>query len=368
MFIDFFLNFAIIITLISLFHQHVDHSVVNRQSSFWKKSGYGLLMGSWGALLMQFTIDLYHGLIMDLRHIPLLYAALYAGPGPAIIAAVVIAFARLSIGGGAAAGYAMAFLVCSTIGFIVIASKIRRLWASVFSMLLLSNIAFLFISYPLADDLQTYAVANMLYWLFSFAGGFLTIHTSQYLRKTKLLFKEYEEKAYTDSLTGLNNVRRFDTAMNNAIERISAEHGTLALAMIDIDFFKKINDTYGHPTGDEMLSQLGQLLRDQLPEKMIVSRNGGEEFSVIMEGVHPKEAMDRAEQVRLAVERATFQTEDGRAIQMTISIGVAMFPDIPAEDVYRMADAALYNAKRSGRNKVCLAGVATTGQVIKGNV
>lgn len=347
MFIDFFLNFAIIITLISLFHQHVDHSVVNRQSSFWKKSGYGLLMGSWGALLMQFTIDLYHGLIMDLRHIPLLYAALYAGPGPAIIAAVVIAFARLSIGGGAAAAYAMAFLLCSTIGFIVIASKIRHLWTAVFSMLLLSNIAFLFISYPLADDLQTYAVANMLYWLFSFAGGFLTIHTSQYLRKTKLLFREYEKNAFSDPLTGLNNVRRFDAAMNEVLSK----KGTMSLCIIDIDHFKQVNDTYGHPEGDAILKQLGQLLKEHAMSGT-VSRNGGEEFTIILPDYTKASAVQLAEGLRARIEQTPFYIFAGKeTIELTVSIGVAA----GRNNLYREADQALYQAKQNGRNRVCAA-------------
>ena len=127
----------------------------------------------------------------------------------------------------------------------------------------------------------------------------------------------------------------------------------VSLLMLDIDYFKKINDTYGHSTGDEVLKELSKLISDSCKYADCISRVGGEEFCVILRDHNTSMALETAEQIRGSVEKNRFTPH---RIKMTISIGVAVFPETvnSLENLIEEADKALYFSKRNGRNKVSL--------------
>jgi len=165
--------------------------------------------------------------------------------------------------------------------------------------------------------------------------------------------------ADTDDLTGLGNRRRF-LAESEAVLRMAREAGTpVALLMIDLDFFKAINDDFGHAVGDLMLRAVADKCRRTLREQDILARLGGEEFAALLPGVGGAEALRVAQTLRSFVAAAPMMIE-GRPIPATVSIGVAMVDGQAGRanasgelaDLLRRADEALYAAKRNGRNRV----------------
>jgi two-component system, cell cycle response regulator len=157
----------------------------------------------------------------------------------------------------------------------------------------------------------------------------------------------------TDSLTRVANRRHFDDRLLADVERARKEGTALSLVMVDADHFKRLNDEHGHQVGDEVLQQVAQAIRAECGDPHLVARYGGEEFAVILVGVDGTGALGIAERIRVGVGVGTAETR----IAVTASLGVASFPDhaeAPA-DLIASADAALYEAKRNGRNRVALA-------------
>lgn len=166
----------------------------------------------------------------------------------------------------------------------------------------------------------------------------------------------------TDSKTGLFNMRGWTESAQRAFERARRNDDSLALLMIDFDHFKWINDTYGHPAGDDVLRHVGELLGEVTRPTDIVGRFGGEEFLVLLPGIGLSAAASTAERIRNTVTRARIITTDKRGGQATItgrttSIGIAVFPDhaTTLETLVQAADAAVYEAKEHGRDQVRLA-------------
>jgi diguanylate cyclase (GGDEF)-like protein len=166
------------------------------------------------------------------------------------------------------------------------------------------------------------------------------------------LFEKTERLATTDGLTGLLNHRTFQERME-AQFLLSQRYGKrLSFILCDIDHFKTVNDTYGHPVGDVVLRGVAATIAKEARTTDIVARYGGEEFAVVMPETDPAGAMVIAERIRERIGKLVFETEQG-ALRITMSLGVAAFPDdakAKAELIER-ADACLYHAKRHGRNQ-----------------
>jgi len=164
--------------------------------------------------------------------------------------------------------------------------------------------------------------------------------------------KKLSQLAITDSLTQLFNRRRFNEILNKEIKRFSRrKYSALSLMMIDIDHFKKLNDTYGHLAGDMVLREIAKLLKEGVRETDTVARFGGEEFVIVMPDTRLDGAAHKAEILVKRTEAAEFPGHD-TAIHVTISIGVAAYASGSPQDLIHAADLALYQAKRSGRNAV----------------
>ncbi|HMN71452.1 MAG TPA: PleD family two-component system response regulator [Rhodoblastus sp.] len=164
------------------------------------------------------------------------------------------------------------------------------------------------------------------------------------------------EMAVVDALTGLNNRRYFDMHLSTLLDLAAQEAKPLSLLVLDIDFFKKINDTYGHDAGDEILRALAGRVRRAVRSVDLVCRLGGEEFVIVMPETPIDVAGRVAERVRRAVEAEPFNVKEGQvAVPVTISIGIAdRGSDANPDFIYKSADKALYESKATGRNKVTL--------------
>lgn len=158
--------------------------------------------------------------------------------------------------------------------------------------------------------------------------------------------------AYRDALTGLYNRRYFDERLR-AFTADAPGGGTAALAMLDIDFFKQVNDQFGHVAGDEVLKGVAGILTETLRHEDEIVRFGGEEFAVLMPGISRSDAHNAMDRVRRRLEESIFKV-GGHEIRITASAGIAIRPDdaVGPEALLSAADAALYRAKRSGRNRV----------------
>ncbi len=162
--------------------------------------------------------------------------------------------------------------------------------------------------------------------------------------------------AIYDTLTGLYNRRHFEERLGVEAQKSFFSNTPLSLVMVDIDHFKKVNDTFGHTEGDQVLCMISSLLKSSVRKKDTVSRYGGEEFILILPEAGLDESFVIAERIRRLVEKSPFEV--GKAqVNLTLSMGISNFPSHRAkskEELVKMADQALYDAKRGGRNKVCI--------------
>lgn len=161
----------------------------------------------------------------------------------------------------------------------------------------------------------------------------------------------YLTEARTDGLTGLANRRAFDSCLDEKFAEFANQGEPFSLVLVDIDFFKKINDTYGHPAGDSVLREMARRLSDHLSDAFQVARFGGEEFAILLPG-GLAETATQIDAVRIEIVQELFPTES-ESLKVTMSCGVAQVePNERIGKLVRRADEALYAAKLGGRNRV----------------
>jgi diguanylate cyclase (GGDEF)-like protein len=166
-----------------------------------------------------------------------------------------------------------------------------------------------------------------------------------------------ERQSIRDGLTGLFNRHFMQIALEREVARAVRRKSLLAVFMVDVDHFKKFNDQSGHSAGDTVLKEVARVLGSAVRTEDLVCRYGGEEFTIILPDVTPEAAYEKAEALRVAVSELRAVLDNNPDNEITISIGVALFPkdgQVP-ESLLKHADAALYRAKHEGRNKVVMA-------------
>ncbi len=163
----------------------------------------------------------------------------------------------------------------------------------------------------------------------------------------------------TDPLTGVSNRRFFERRLAEEIERWARHVGPLVCMLVDVDFFKQVNDRYGHQVGDRVLRQIASILGQDLRGSDVLARYGGEEFVLLLPGTTAIQGATIAERLRANIEHSTFVIPEGLDLDVTVSIGIACLePGVdsyghdPAVWLFQQVDAALYEAKQTGRNRV----------------
>lgn len=166
------------------------------------------------------------------------------------------------------------------------------------------------------------------------------------------------EISIKDPLTGLYNRRGFEEVSRHQLPLLARNKASIFLMVLDIDHFKKVNDTYGHAGGDEALCRVAGVLSQQVRKNDIIMRQGGEEFCVLFSDVNEQQGLLLAEKTRQSIEHIIINFQN-RSFQLTASFGVisSEAEGIEIHSILDKADAALYKAKRTGRNKVCLANI-----------
>ena len=238
--------------------------------------------------------------------------------------------------------------VIAIVGFIVMMSS-----STIFALLstTLFGIAYIFMSYYIMEfhNLWIPVVIPVIAILLAFALSYL----AKYIIKSRDFEYQYQ-LATTDGLTELYNHRYFQDSIRSQIEVSKRYEQPFSLIIVDIDFFKNFNDTYGHQAGDAVLRQVAQTLKKNSRTTDIVCRYGGEEMSIILPNTTFEEAMFNANRICKAVEEKEFHLNGNATGRVTISVGVATYPDNAetAQDLIEMADKGLYYAKNHGRNQV----------------
>lgn len=176
-------------------------------------------------------------------------------------------------------------------------------------------------------------------------------------RQWDFVWPDFSSPGYQDALTRVPNRRAWDEGLALITEMAIVQERRFCLLIIDMDHFKQVNDTYGHPVGDAVLKTFVAAIQPKLRSGDLLCRYGGEEFGVLLPGLDGPSAVTAAERIRAAVERTKFDVGKGEAIPKTCSIGVAAWPTTSRDPaaLVKAADKALYEAKKGGRNKVAIA-------------
>lgn len=353
---DFFLNVTTLITFISLFQQIFKDTEFDKKSPLVLNFIVGLYYGLLAILLMTFSINI-NNVIIDFRYIPIILAAISQGLFASFLVSIIIALFRIFYFGFseiAITAIIVAALLGIGCGLIAkMKTSYRKKW------ICCSGITLVILTIGVSTLLKDFNILMnvvLAYWAcFILVSIFLYKYVT-YLNEITELNKRIKKEYFKDYLTGLNNVRSFDKFYNISIKDAVEKNEQLSILAIDIDFFKKVNDTYGHQSGDLVLKELSKLLSESCRSFDIISRNGGEEFSVLLLDCPSSKALKIGERIRETVENHKFILLDGSYINVTVSIGIATFPDntINKEILIKLADEALYKAKKTGRNKVCV--------------
>lgn len=316
----------------------------------------GVVMGVAAAMLMARPIVIMDGFQADGRNAFIGIAAIFGGPISAAVAATITALMRLWIGGAGAA------LGCFTIFSTAILaslwnvsrnrSKKRRStldWLSLAAVLIIPNNLTLLMPIPNKAEIFTYLSVLTLLDVLIFGR---LMETEQRRGRRE---RELNTAANTDALTSLPNRRRF-MDVTVAIEAKQQTHKGLLL--IDIDHFKKINDTIGHDAGDEILRIVGQKLADGTRRSDVAARFGGEEFAVLIDAVDEDDLASIAERLRKSLD--TLINYKGSVITLSVSIGGTFCGKQPFsfQNAYKSADKSLYKAKEWGRARSVVTGLA----------
>lgn len=182
-------------------------------------------------------------------------------------------------------------------------------------------------------------------------------HLGLALAKLKLQ-ETLQHLSVRDPLTGLFNRRYMEESIDRELRRAERQGKHVGVIMVDIDYFKRINDTFGHDAGDSLLRELGKFFQQHVRDSDIACRYGGEEFAIILQDVPLELPLRRAEQIREAAQHLQIHHDKKVLDPITLSLGVAVFPvhGTSRNGLLQAADVALYRAKETGRNRVCLAG------------
>ncbi|EHI99090.1 diguanylate cyclase [Clostridium sp. DL-VIII] len=357
MVLGFFQNACILIAFLSIIQHFSRDKNIFESLSLNRKIIFGFCNGILGIILMISSVQITNDVIIDFRYIPILLMAFYCGILPSIIASLVIGVFRflfLGISSVSIIGLIDALLIGIGFGFIA-SLKLSKKIKYAYSMFFLSMVSIISSFIALKNVILIFR-SLIIFILGYVIVSYLSIKYTDYIIETIEVYQRLKKEATKDYLTGLNNVRQFDDSFNSFSRLAIRKNEELSMLIIDIDFFKRINDTYGHGAGNIILKDLAKIFLDTCRTYDVVSRMGGEEFSIMLLDCSKSKAFKIAERLRQNVENNNFYISDSEVIKVTISIGISSYPELTnqIENLPKNADSALYKAKNSGRNKVVL--------------
>ncbi|WP_329906085.1 GGDEF domain-containing protein [Serratia quinivorans] len=312
------------------------------QSEGWKRLLFGLLAGLVILFLNQDRLELIDNVHYSFVMIPMILVTFFGGA----LSGMACYLMLLVVSGG--------FTVDNLfIGSIIIPLLLSRVWLRKSNRVFYLTIGVIAL-YRIAVvwfwvDMWTLWLDVLLYQVIAALCLAICYHALNFKERHIHAYFSMRDKATTDSLTHLGNRASVDYRLMLQ----HAERRPCGLMILDLDNFKRINDTYGHLAGDLLLTQMGQLLQNSVRSEDFVGRYGGEEFMVITASYDPKIIGGVAERIRRSVETTIFLLDEGNETQITVSIGASLYlPGMAVDKAIEVTDEALYEAKRGGKNQV----------------
>lgn len=354
---DLFINILLLISITFIGGHILKDIPENFTKTVYGKLLLGFCGGLAGILLIIYSIQVDGtSTLLDLRIFSMMIVSYLGGVTATIAAGAVIGIYRVSHFGISMASVIAVFqILLYILSFYLIDRTVKEQWKrwafKTLSCFIILISAFLY----LLRNVENVYIILLQFSLVIVFTSVLEYLLLQYVRGSNELYRMYKKDSSKDFLTGLCNTRQFDTVINTAFKRVVENSERLACLMIDIDHFKKINDTYGHNAGDLVLKQLADILVKSCRSFDVVARIGGEEFCVLLFDCPKDRAFEIGKRINEAVQKNMFNIGENKLINITVSVGVAVYPDTTSdlEQIKEKADIALYNAKHSGRNRVC---------------
>lgn len=354
MLFDLIVNFCILFTFAVLSYWPFQDQVRFR-IPFQKTHPYfiGVMAGLTGLILMETSVHITDTVILDSRHVLIVVSGLIGGPIAPIISGIIIGLTRMVMDGTSPialiAGFNSIIIGLAIGGF---SYKFQMNFRNAQYFFYYSTLQTATVIGVLLYLEHTNFIQVFYFTLFSLFSFFLLLIILIELKNHFDQIRRIELLSETDYLTGLFNNRKFHQLTETYISDSAKPFSMISL---DIDHFKKINDRYGHPVGDEILKELGMRLMNLVSTRDgFVARNGGEQFVILIPNAPPAMGLDIGEKIRSMVARSNFTVSDNQEIAITVSIGVSSYPDngTTIHEIYGAADAAMYEAKEIGRNRV----------------
>ena len=351
---ELFTNATILIAAISL-GNILFKNFTYKPEKLFHRLVIGLFGGAIGCVLLLYSIPVGSVLIVDLRAIPILIIAFYGTLPSLAVASVVSCVFRIFTFGVSPTSIVGGLSIIAVALLCALIAKSRK------KLYIKWILGIAWVSVVAAISLFILRVPAKDFWLIlgGYSGGHIATGLTAYfyLKHVTALNQAYEKLANdskTDFLTGLNNFRQYDESLNACYSK-AAKHGqSLSILFIDIDNFKRVNDTYGHLAGDQILRTLAAQMLTACRSSDIVCRRGGEEFTIILPQCNLDKACITAERIRKSVAEKQHTLPTGETVTITVSIGVSCYPETSTheQDIIDQADTALYQAKHSGKNTI----------------
>lgn len=301
-------------------------------------------------IIILFYLPIQFGeYFFDLRLIPLIFLALFRGWKVALSVLIIVSIWRFFMGGDGAMPGILFGMVLPTLLTLII-RKVKSKQVNNIEILLIITICWFISDFPIIfiipNGLEIFEDIWMIRYL-SFIGT-ASIHYIFILlaHKNEELKNQLEFSAKHDALTKLLNKNSFIEKVEKELQQSNSEQ---SIAMVDIDFFKPINDTYGHVAGDQVLIQLSAIFNQFQNENVIIGRYGGEEFIIFQKGTI-EEAIKKLEEIQNEIRRYSFQLNANDRVNITVSIGIARLETDLVQSI-KQADKNLYIAKKRGRDR-----------------
>lgn len=354
---DLFINTLLLISATFVGGHILREAPENAMKKAYGKILMGIGGGLVGILMMVYTIHVDGtNTMLDLRALVMIMISSVGGLIASIITGIIIVIYRVGYFGiNQSSIFAIIHIAIYIICFHIINIKIKSYSKNWFAKLVVVLFVLSTTFFYLLRDVEDHLIIIFKFVLVLIFTGALEYYLFSYAKKSNGIYRIYKKESTKDFLTGLSNTRSFDQLLDMSFVRVRENNEKLSCLMIDIDHFKKINDTYGHASGDVVLRELAVILKKNCRNFDIIGRVGGEEFCVLLLDCDRTRSFEIGMRIKTSVKEHKFAIGEDEVIKITVSVGIATYPDTVenVEEIMKMADDALYKAKRTGRDKVC---------------
>lgn len=354
MYLSIIFNFTFLISVISLLQFVLKDSSIKLEWTFSRKIIAGLFIGAVGVFLMLTSINFSTTVQFDMRYVAFIIAATYGGPLVSFVTATFMFLTNFVFLEEAASNHIIIIVNTSLFLYFNIIAYYKFPRRKLYAYYSLGMIALMTTGSSLLHLWSTeYLIFLFVYLSVNILAGYIVLNFIDYTYESLLHYRHLKISHEIDYLTQIHNVHAFEEKLSDMIYLARENKQSLIMLMIDIDFFKKVNDFYGHDIGDIVLFELANILKDQTRPGDLVARKGGEEFAIILNNCTYENGLMIAERIRQVVAEFIFVKETS-PISISISTGLAIYPNDAktSKDLIKASDLALYLAKANGRNRV----------------